>query len=105
MRSVSSLRALALRAASRWHLRPPRRPPRSGAAPPRERFAITVTENRTGVGGRFRCGNSALGYRVDVTDVTTGRTQYVSENFTYRLAYADGEKYLRKLVAGTKRLR
>jgi hypothetical protein len=105
MRSGFSIRALALRAASRWHPRTPHRPERSDATPPAERFAIMVTENRTGVGGRFRCGNSALGYRVDVTDVTTGRTQYVSENFTYRLAYADGEKYVRKLTGGTRRVR
>ncbi len=105
MRSGSGIRALALRAASRWRPRTPHRPERSDATPPPERFAITVTENRTGVGGRLRCGNSALGYRVDVIDVTTGRTQYVSENFTYHLAYADGEKYVRKLAAGAKRVR
>ncbi|WP_434587213.1 hypothetical protein [Streptomyces sp. A5-4] len=71
----------------------------------RDRFAVDVAEGLMGVGVPFRRGCSALGFRVLVTDKETGRRQYVSENYTHDLAYADGEKYITKLVAGRKRVK
>lgn len=71
----------------------------------RERFTIDVAEGLMGVGVPFRRGCSALGFRVVVTDTETGRRQYVSENYTPDLAYADGEKYVTKLITGAKRVK
>lgn len=75
------------------------------AAISRERFAIEIKEGLMGVGAPFRRGCSALGFRVRVIDTRTGRRQYVSENYTADLAYADGEKYVTKLVNGTKKVK
>ncbi|MBT2525594.1 hypothetical protein J7E91_09140 [Streptomyces sp. ISL-99] len=71
----------------------------------RERFTIDVAEGLMGIGVPFRRGCSALGFRVVVTDTETGRRQYVSENYTHDLAYADGEKYVTKLITGVKRVK
>ncbi|WP_455351205.1 hypothetical protein [Streptomyces sp. SYSU K217416] len=71
----------------------------------RDRFAVDVAEGLMGVGVPFRRGCSALGFRVIVTDTETGRRQYVSENYTHDLAYADGERYITKLVTGRKRVK
>ncbi|MEV8016111.1 hypothetical protein AB0O76_07160 [Streptomyces sp. NPDC086554] len=79
-------------------------PPREGPLS-RERFAIDIAEGLMGVGVPFRSGCSALGFRVVVTDRETGRRQYVSENYTHDLAYADGEKYVTKLITGLKSLK
>ncbi|MET8677158.1 hypothetical protein ABZW18_06065 [Streptomyces sp. NPDC004647] len=79
-------------------------PPIDGAVS-RERFAIEIAEGLMGVGVPFRRGCSALGFRVVVTDTKTGRRQYVSENYTHDLAFADGEKYVTKLITGKKRLK
>lgn len=79
-------------------------PPIDGSVS-RERFAIDIAEGLMGVGVPFRRGCSALGFRVVVTDRETGRRQYVSENYTHDLAYADGEKYVTKLITGTKRVK
>ncbi|MDI3390323.1 hypothetical protein QIS99_29640 [Streptomyces sp. B-S-A8] len=68
----------------------------------RDRFVVDVAEGLMGVGVPFRRGCSALGFRVTVTDTETGRRQYVSENYTHDLAYADGERYVTKLVTGRK---
>ncbi|WP_329127414.1 hypothetical protein [Streptomyces sp. NBC_01465] len=71
----------------------------------RERFTIEVTENLTGLGGALeheRGRNQSLRYRVVVIDTQTGRPQHVSQSFTYRMAFTDGEKYVGKLVNGTK---
>jgi hypothetical protein len=76
--------------------------PRADGSVSRERFRIDIAEGLMGVGVPFRCGSSALGFRVVVTDTETGRRQYVSENYTHDLAYADGEKYVTKLINGTK---
>ncbi|MCX4582378.1 hypothetical protein [Streptomyces sp. NBC_01481] len=79
-------------------------PPVDGSVS-RERFAIDIAEGQMGVGVPLRRGCSALGFRVRVIDTTTGRRQYVSENYTHDLAYADGEKYVTKLITGAKRVK
>ncbi|MBT2391857.1 hypothetical protein J7E87_21080 [Streptomyces sp. ISL-1] len=79
-------------------------PPADGSVS-RERFRIDIAEGLMGVGVPFRCGSSALGFRVVVTDTETGRRQYVSENYTHDLAYADGEKYVTKLITGRRRVK
>lgn len=82
-----------------------RPPPPEDATVSRERFAIEIAEGLMGVGVPFRRGCSALGLRVQVIDTKTGRRQYVSENYTHDLAYADGEKYVTKLITGTKKVK
>ncbi|MEN8654833.1 hypothetical protein ABCR94_30640 [Streptomyces sp. 21So2-11] len=83
-----------------------RRPaPSADTVVSRERFAIDIAEGQMGVGVPFRRGCSALGFRVLVIDTETGRRQYVSENYTHDLAYADGEKFVTKLITGAKRVK
>ncbi len=80
--------------------------PVSHAAVSRERFAIDVTENLTSIGGALGGGRrGALRYRVVVTDTETGRPQHVTQTFSYKLAYADGERYVNRLVSGAKKVK
>jgi hypothetical protein len=74
----------------------------------REQFTIEVTENLTGLGGalgRGRSRNQLLRYRVVVIDTATGRPQCVSQSFTYRTAFAVGERCVSELISGRKRVK
>lgn len=70
-----------------------------------DRFSVQVSENLTGVGARSAREPLGLKYRVIVTDDTTRVTQHVGYGISYRMAEAEGRKYIDKLCSGKKRLR
>lgn len=79
--------------------------------PTMERFRIDVSENLTGLGGplggftRSKGRNSPLtqlSYRVVVTDLESGRPLFVRPAITYKAAYQEGERWVRRRCEGKR---
>ncbi|KPI09947.1 hypothetical protein OV450_3438 [Actinobacteria bacterium OV450] len=67
------------------------------------RFEIRV-EGDTFTGGVL-LGGGTVGYVARVIDRETGRPQKSLYTFTWRGAYAEGERYVEKIVAGKKKIK